>query len=180
MSPFFSKSPNLRYFIIILENWLRFHVNVIWTESQERWVDIVANDQGSPEGGLWVLLKEDGELENLVQSGCFFFVWYFSKDEPQLGAWHCSFQSFRDKYCRKVKISIRTLENLHQVTRPFWAWLVLSPDGRSASDSCSTYGYDWRPHPESRPILYKWTTVGFEGWGIPAEFMRVGEVWEDA
>lgn len=112
--------------------------------------------------------------------GVFFFVWYFSKDEPQLGAWHCSFQSFRDKYCRKVKISIRTLENLHQVTRPFWAWLVLSPDGRSASNSCSTYGYDWRPHLESRPIFYKWTTVGFETWEIPAEFIRVDEVWEDA
>lgn len=108
------------------------------------------------------------------------FVWYFSKDKPQEGAWHSSFQSFRDKYCRKVKISIRSLEILHQVTRPCWAWLVLSPDGCNASNSCSTYGYDWRPHPELRAILYKWTVVAFENWGIPAEFLRVDEVWEDA
>lgn len=38
-------------------------------------MDIVANDQGSPEGGLWVLLKEHGGLENLVQSG-----WVFLSD----------------------------------------------------------------------------------------------------
>lgn len=29
---------------------------------------------------------------------------------------------------------------MHQVTRPCWAWLVLSPNGYSVSDSCSNYG----------------------------------------
>ena len=39
---------------------------------KDGWILIVSNDQSSLEGGLWVLLKEDGELENLVQSGWVF------------------------------------------------------------------------------------------------------------
>lgn len=44
---------------------------------KDGWILIVSNDQSSPEGGLRVLLKEDGELENLAQSGwgfCLIFL----------------------------------------------------------------------------------------------------------
>lgn len=37
--------------------------------------------------------------------------------------------------------SLDPWRTLHQVTRLCWAWLVLSPDGHGASDSCSNYGY---------------------------------------
>lgn len=69
-----------------------------------------------------------------------FSVWHLSEGKPQLGVWHYSSQSFRNWYCKKLRFVLDLWRTVHEVTSPCWAWLSLSPDGRSASDSCSNYG----------------------------------------